>query len=124
MGDTISNMKKIIVTPHVEITFLNTFPKEWNDIEFMSPNELENMNEIPENVDIYATSDSGFDTISRKFNLIDQGFCRELSLMCNDKYKCRNELETLSDMPYTICGASQNYIVNWPYNQDDVLFAK
>merc|ERR1712188_108483 len=121
MGETYPNMKKMIVMPHIYITFYNTYPKEWTDIDIVTIEEFEQMETIPDDVEVYSISDSGYDIVSSKLNIIEQGFCNELALLCNDKYLCRTSMETLQDIEFTVC---DDNIVNWPYNTDDILFAK
>ena len=118
----IQNKQKIIVSYHDNLYIETTIPDDWNNNYIViHPNDLSSFNYDPELHDIFPWGDLAYDTCAKQFNLPNKGFSKKLSELCNDKYITREKLDSLKDIPYTICS---NRVVNWSGDPNDKLIAK
>ena len=79
-------MKKVIVTDYEELLISCSLPKYWKkNFEIITPLKFNQLSNIS-GIDIYSWDDHGYDVVSHKLNDPNQGFCKKLSEICNNKY--------------------------------------
>ena len=113
--------EKVIISYH-DISFIEkTIPSDWDSYTVIDPHNFADFDFDPNLHELYPWGDYAYDTLAHSINIPELGFCKKLSELCNDKFVCRDTLESMKDIPYTIC---DNTIVNWPGDPNDKLIAK
>lgn len=110
---------RTIISPLPASFVTINIPETWeNGYTIVHPDDVKDTTDTS---DVYVINDFGYDYVSRNLSIPEQGFSKELSLLCNDKYKCRRKLKSMQDLPFTIC---TDNVVNWPYDKNEKLIAK
>ena len=113
--------QKIVLAVSKDIV-ISCVPNEWEGhYVIMKPDDFYNFDYNPELHEIYPIGDRSYDVASEIINNPELGFCLKLSEICNNKFVCRQTLNCMKDIPYTICN---NNIINWPEDPDTQLIAK
>jgi len=109
----------LIVSKDIAVT---SVPKEWDgNYILMNPNDFYDFDYDPLIHEVYPIGDLAYDIAAEKINKPELGFSKELSEICNDKFRCRETLDSLKDIPYKIC---DNNKINWEESPNTKLIAK